>query len=431
MTDSPLLAHAVRYLEHWIGYRQRTLQVPGVVAALACDGKVLLERGYGLADLDAGTAMTADSVFPVASHSKTFTSALVLRLVDQGALRLDDTLGQWLPDVATGLQEARLCELLSHSAGLTRDGPDADFWLQTRGFPGTAELLGRTEGVLGRHQQFKYSNIGFALAGLVIEAARAASYDDVAHTELIDLLGLTSTTTDTVGVRLPVGYTSRRAGAAREPIPTPAAAALAPATGWCSTARDLCAFASALCDDDGLLRADTARAMRHVVWTGQNGDHDYCLGLMHTTVGERDVHGHGGSYPGFQTSTRFDAAAGLVAVALTNAIDGPAQELTKAMLSIVDAALKSSPGQPVEGIGGRYVSTWSVVDVVSFGGTLLAFDPELPDPVERRVELIDDAGGGGWTIARGSGFGSPGERVAFDHDGCRFAGMTMRRELAW
>ncbi|GAC1609953.1 MAG: serine hydrolase domain-containing protein [Mycobacteriales bacterium] len=429
MTHSAQFLDAVRYLEHWVGYRQQTLRVPGLVAALACEGDVLLSHGYGLADVHAGTAMPTDAVFPIASHSKTFTTALVLLLVDQGALRLDDPVGKWLPDVEPPLRDVKLGDLLSHSAGITRDSRDADFWLQTRRFPTAEELLDTAEGVLPPHQQFKYSNIGFALAGRVIEAASSASYDDVAHAQLIDVLALTDTTTDTVGLRFPVGYSSRRGGAAREPIPVPGAAALAPATGWCSTARDLCAFASALCDD-GLLRADTARVMRHVVWPGKNGDHDYCLGLMHTTVGERDVYGHGGSYPGFQTSTRFDAAAGLVAVVLTNAIDGPAQELTKSMLSIVDTALQCRPGQPAEGVAGRYVSSWSVVDVVSFGGTLLALDPELPDPVERRVELLDD-GAGGWTIARGSGFGSPGEQVVFDQAGCRFGGMTMQRERAW
>src|SRR3954471_6399824 len=97
-----LVDDAVRYLEHWLDYRQRTLQIPGLVGALALDGQLLLHRGYGLSDVEASTPMPADAAFPVASHSKTFTTALVLRLVEQGRLRLDDEIGQWLPDPPAG-----------------------------------------------------------------------------------------------------------------------------------------------------------------------------------------------------------------------------------------------------------------------------------------------------------------------------------------
>jgi CubicO group peptidase (beta-lactamase class C family) len=430
--DADLLSDAAHYLGHWLDYRRRTLQIPGLVGALAADGKLLLHRGYGLADLEAGTPMPADAAFPVASHSKTFTTALVLRLVEQGRLRLDDAIGQWLPGLPAGLLQVQVGELLSHSAGVTRDSTASDFWQLEGEFPDAESLAELSEAVLGRHERFKYSNVGFALAGQVIEAVCDDSYDAIAHRELIDVLGLIATSTDTTGRKSPVGYTARRGGADRRPLSLPSAAALAPATGYTSTAADLCTFATALCDGaSAFLGPELRRAMRRVTWPGQNGDQDYCMGLSHTTVGDRDVHGHGGAYPGFITSTRFLAADRVVAVVLTNAIDAPAQELTSTMLAIVDHAQSCGADDgTAAGVTGRYSAIWGTSDVVRLGGQLLVLDPDLPDPLERRVELTP-AGGGAWTITRSSGYGNPGEQVVFDGETCRYGGMTLRRELAW
>jgi D-alanyl-D-alanine carboxypeptidase len=429
--DTQLVKDAAVYLEHWLDYRRRTLQVPGLVGALAHDGELLLHRGYGVADVASGAHMSPDAVFPIASHSKTFTTALVLRLAEQGRLRLDDPVGRWVPEAAA-VSNVTVGELLSHSGGITRDTSDADFWQQDDAFPARDALPGRADATLRRHERFKYSNIGFGLAGLVIEAACDAPYADVARRELIDVLGLSSTSPDVVGRTCATGYTSRRGGAERQPLTVPDAAALNAATGYCSTAADLCTFAAALCDGPSdLLSEDSRRVMRHVVWPGENGDADYCLGLGHMTVGERHVHGHGGAYPGFITSTRFIAADRIVAVVLCNAIDAPSQELTSTMLGIVDHAL-SCNGAPIDcgPVTGRYAGLWGTFDVVRLGSRLLAFDPELADPLERRIELerIDART---WRITRSSGYANPGETVTFDGDTCRFGGMTVRRELAW
>jgi D-alanyl-D-alanine carboxypeptidase len=427
-----LLTDAVAYLEHWLDYRQRTLQIPGVAAAVASEGRLLLHRGYGCSDLATGAPMQPGTSVPIASHSKTFTTVIALRLVEQGRLRLDDRLGQWLPELTSAMQDVRVGELLSHSSGITRDSSDADFWQLEHDFPAAADLPALADLVLGRHTRFKYSNVGFALVGRVIEAVCGEPYDAVARREVLDVLALCDTSTDTVGRDCAVGNSARRGGAERRPLAIPAAAALAPATGYVSTVADLCAFATALCDGDSdLLGEDSRRVMRRVSWPGENGDQDYCMGLSHTMVGERHAHGHGGAYPGYLTSTRFVAADRLVAVALTNAIDAPAHELTSTMLALIDHAQQCEGTEPIPaGLTGRYSGLWGTSDVVRFGSRLLVLDPDLVDPLERRIEL-DRGPGDAWTIERSSGYGSPGQQVAFDGDTCRFAGMTLRRELAW
>ncbi|MDP9102247.1 MAG: beta-lactamase family protein, partial [Actinomycetota bacterium] len=203
--DVSLLADAAHYLDQWLGYRQRTLRLPGLVAAVGHDATLLLHGAWGQADVERGQAMTPGLPFPVASHSKMFTAALVLRVVEQGRLRLDDPLRSWLP--LTGpVGEATVGELLSHSAGVIRDGEDCDFWLLDRPFPSREELLAMAAPVLGRHERFKYSNVGFALLGEVVAAACGASYAEVARREVIEQLGLGGTHPDFGAGGCPVGY---------------------------------------------------------------------------------------------------------------------------------------------------------------------------------------------------------------------------------
>jgi CubicO group peptidase (beta-lactamase class C family) len=427
VTD-PRLGQVATYLDHWLGYRLRHLQIPGMVAAFAQDGELLLHAAYGLADVETGAAMTPGHVFPIASHSKTFTTVVVLRLVERGVLRLDDQLAQWLPELPSDLATVQLGELLSHSGGITRDSRDSDFWLLDKEFPTSDRLRQMAEAVLGRHERFKYSNIGFGLAGAVIEAACGASYDEVARREVLEPLSLRDTSTDTTDRDCATGYSARAGGQERRPLSVPSAGALAAATGYCSTAADLVTFATALCDDR-VLSADTLRVMTHIRWVGEYGDQDYCLGVSHTMVGERHVYGHGGAYPGFITTTRLDPQDRLVTVVLTNAIDGPAGELSKTMLALADYALQCEPGKASDDVTGRYGGLWGRADVVALGERLVCFDPDLPDPLERRMEL--ERTGDTWTITRSSGYGVPGEQVTFEGDRARVGGMTMQREARW
>ena len=89
---------ACAYFDTWLAYRRRLDRLPGIQAAVLHEGDVVLETAHGLADAGAGTALTTDHRFRIASHSKTFTATAVVRLADRGVLRLDDTLGQWVPD---------------------------------------------------------------------------------------------------------------------------------------------------------------------------------------------------------------------------------------------------------------------------------------------------------------------------------------------
>src|SRR5215475_5866795 len=116
------LRSAVDYIGSWLEFQLTGSQQPGVIIAIAHRGEIVAEHAFGLANLDTNEKLTPRHRFRIASHSKTFTSAGILKLREQRKLRLDDPVGQYVRDLHPEVAAQTIAQVLSHSAGLTRDG---------------------------------------------------------------------------------------------------------------------------------------------------------------------------------------------------------------------------------------------------------------------------------------------------------------------
>ena len=88
------LGHALDYIPRWIDHQMRLSEQPGVALAMTHKGRLVLERAFGEADAVKGVRLTPRHRFRVASHSKSFTSAGIMKLRERGKLKLDDAAGQ-------------------------------------------------------------------------------------------------------------------------------------------------------------------------------------------------------------------------------------------------------------------------------------------------------------------------------------------------
>ena len=426
---------AASYLDGWLAFRQRHLRIPGVQAALLHGGEVVLSTAHGHADVGRDVALTTDHLFRVASHSKTFTATAVLQLAEQGALRLDDPLRRWVPQLdGADAGDATLRELLAHTSGVIRDGEDSDHWQLIRPFPDEAGVLtlGRAPRVIERNERFKYSNVTYSLLGLVVEAASGQRYHDYVRANVVERLGLTRTGPELEPARsddYAAGYSALSYSDTRREIPHVDTYAMAAATGFYSTAEDLCRYFAAHCyGDERLLSDGSKRAMQHALWpVAQQKDARYGLGISVVKVGERDLGGHGGGYPGHSTRTLFDAETGLVASVLTNAIDGEADALVRTAVRLVDLA--ADPGEHAAAPEGaerfcaRLADLWGVGDVALLGGRLFLLDPTADDPVEAitRLEVVDDTT---LKVVDAPGTAAYGELIRYTFDGDRVASVS-------
>jgi len=423
-------AAAAPYLESWLEHQRRRLRVPGVQAAVRVGDRVVLDTALGVADVTTGEPLTPGHLFRIASHSKTFTATAVLQLVESGRMRLDDPIARWVPALTgTGLAEVTVRELLGHQGGVVRDGRDNDHWQLLHPFPDAAVLTGIAveEGaVFERNEHFKYSNIGYSLLGLAIEAVTGTGYDAWVREAVIDRLGLADTAPEWVPARAAdhaAGHTGLLDGEdARLTIPHVDTRAMAAATGFTSTARDLTTFGAAhFPGDDTLLSDASKRLMRRreseIRVHGGEPRH-YGLGMDLRTVGERQLAGHSGGYPGHITRTWIDPEARLVVSVLTNAIDGPADALARGLIGLLDLALAApeTADRPAEAelarYAGRFANLWGVTDVALLGGRLVLLHPGSPEPADDHLELTVE---GPDTLRQESvaGFGAPGETVDY------------------
>lgn len=428
------LRAALDYLPRWIEHQMRMVQQPGCAIAAAHRGRPLFELALGLADERNGEALTPAHRFRVASHSKSFTAAGLLVLRDQGRCRLDDPVGRWVDGLHPAVGRTTLAQLLSHSAGLVRDGADAGQWAQRRPFLDEAALRADlAQGpVIDANSRFKYSNHGYGLAGLAIEAITGEPYRDWIAREVVAACGLGHTQPDApIAPRTPfaLGHSTRLPLGRRVVVPSRMSTnALAAATGFVSTAGDLARFFASLAPQArrSLLSAEARREMTRRHWRDPQlaVDRGYGLGLMNGTQAGWDWFGHGGAFPGTLSRTVTLPALELTLSILTNASDGPAQLwIDGAMHLLQGFARYGAPTRRSAAWTGRWWALGGPVDLLPVRDRVLVANPAAAHPLLDASEIVPGRKGRDGalqgTIAQAVGVGSHGEpaRIEFDARG--------------
>jgi CubicO group peptidase (beta-lactamase class C family) len=138
------LEHSIKYIDSWLDIRYKTEDIPALAVAISHKGKILLNKAYGYADIDKKVKLTPQHIFRVASHSKTFTATVLMQLQEQGKLKIDDYAADYLPWLKTHKdkkwQKVTIRQLMSHGAGVIRDGQNSSFWQLERPFPDAKQL---------------------------------------------------------------------------------------------------------------------------------------------------------------------------------------------------------------------------------------------------------------------------------------------------
>ncbi|MEE4349367.1 MAG: serine hydrolase domain-containing protein [Pacificimonas sp.] len=188
---------------------------PGASVVVMEDGEIVYAGAQGLADLEAGTPLTPDTVLRLASITKQFSAAVMMQLVDEGRVSLDDPVSKFLPDYPQPGASATIRQLLNHSSGI-QSYTQIDGWMAGAG-PGraytTEELVAEFKDapvVSQPGEAFVYNNSGYVLVGAIIEAVTGKDWDVAVRERIAEPLGLE---TLAGGTRLPAdtlaakGYT--------------------------------------------------------------------------------------------------------------------------------------------------------------------------------------------------------------------------------
>jgi CubicO group peptidase (beta-lactamase class C family) len=322
---------------------------PAISYGIVRGGSLVHAAGFG-SRFAGGPAPDADTVFRIASMSKSFTASAVLLLRDSGRLALDDPAEKYVPEMAdwppvtADADRVTIRHLLTMTAGFPTDDPWGD---RQQGLPPDdfgSLLAGGVGSNWAPGTRFEYSNMGYAILGRVVAAASGVAYDEFVRTRLLTPLGMTRTgffAEEFSAPGLAVGY--RRGMGGWEEVPFDAHGAFAPMGGVFSSVSDLArwvtgfaaAFPPGSPDGDAggshPLRRASRREMQlpQVVtgWSrperlpgdGPRGPAYYGFGLFtdeDPALGR--VVSHSGGYPGFGSNMRWHPATGTGVIALGN-----------------------------------------------------------------------------------------------------------------
>ena len=341
-------------------YQQRGGQ-PGLAYGVVLGGELVHAGGLGQRRLG-GPPPDADTVFRIASMTKSFTAAAVLMLRDEGALALDDLAEEYVPELrgwppaTADAARVSIRQLLTMTAGFPTDDPWGDRQQGLALDEFAKFLAGGVRFAWAPGTRFEYSNLGYAILGRIITAVTDTAYPDFVQDRLMRPLGMTRTGYEAAAVTDPdglaVGY--RRAPAGWEEVPLDPCGAFAPMGGVFTCVRDLARWvagltgafppAASLVSDgsdgsDGRfpLRQASRREMqlpqaltgwdRPASFPVSGARSAYGFGLAVDDDPEFGrVVGHGGGYPGFGTFMRWHPATGTGVIAfgnLTYAAMGP------------------------------------------------------------------------------------------------------------
>jgi D-alanyl-D-alanine carboxypeptidase len=311
-------------------------QFSGAVLVIR-DGRTLFEGAYGLANREGNVANSLTTLFRVGSMNKMLTAVAVLRLVQDGKVRLDATLNTYLPDYPNAdlASKVTIHHLLTHTGG-TGDIFGPQFTanrLELREIEDYLRLYGTRSLQFPPGAQWTYSNYGFILLGAVVERVSGMTYDDYVAAKILAPAGMTSTAALPEEVVVPnrsVGYMWQSGKLVSNASTLPYRGT--PAGGGYSTVIDFARFADALRAHKLLDATHTALLLSGKVTIGQTPV-KYAYGFVDRVVFGRRFVGHSGGAAGMNGELTFEPNGGYTVVVLSNLSPPAATQIETFILS--------------------------------------------------------------------------------------------------
>jgi D-alanyl-D-alanine carboxypeptidase len=314
--------------------------IPGMTVALAKKGAMLYVQGYGTSDLATQQPAQPGIIFELGSITKQFTAALIMKLQEQGRLRVDDSIALYLPEYNFP-SAITLRMMLTHTSGLANftDFAQLGDWVR-HGVSEATVLTAVSQSPLQFQPgtQCSYSNSNFFALGTIIERLTGQSYAANLQQHIFQPLKMMNTYYSLPPAeQSAVGYTNNGSGLVPA-ILWDRSAAFA-AGGLSSTVYDIVAW------DDALINGKVVSPASFTAMTTSNGFQipgggSYGFGLALWTFNNRPIIWHNGQIGGFTAETAVFLDSGFTVVVLTNDQDADPDAV---VLQIMKAVCNSSP----------------------------------------------------------------------------------------
>jgi len=312
-----------KLIDVWLAYEKDYQDIPFISGVAVDDQEILWSGAFGNVNVENSIAGDENTMSSICSISKVFTATAIMKLVDQGKINLDDKVKDILPkySVIQNFPEGgsvTVRSLLSHTSGLPRDtthgywgGPDHPFPTENELFESLSSQ--KTEKPVGA--EVSYSNVGYALLGLIIEEITGATYENFVKSSIFEPLQMSNSVVEMqsslYGNKHAIGYTAANRYGKRKRANFYQVKAMQPAMGISTTALDLAKFAMwqfrlADASKPEIMRPETLKSMYKHQGTAKN-EHDRGFGyVVFTDKQGSDWATHGGVCPGYVSFLKMD-----------------------------------------------------------------------------------------------------------------------------
>ncbi len=318
-------------------------KIPGVSLAVIKDGKPLIVKGYGLANIEHNVPVKPETIFQSGSVGKQFTAFAVMLLVEEGKIALDDKIGKYLGDVPPGWTDVTVRHLLTHTGGFTDYPPKFDYrrdYTEDDLF----KMIKETPLAFAPGEKWQYSNLGYVTLGIIVRKASGKFYGDLLTERVFKPLGMSTARVisehDIVPNRA-AGYELRNGELKNQEWVSPTLNTTADGALYLSLT-DMIKWEDALAGGK-LLSKQGFEQMWSRVKLKNGKEHPYGFGWMIRTVNGHKVIEHGGAWQGFKSMIARYPDNKLTIIAFANSADMNPSSFATRIAEMLDPSLRPKP----------------------------------------------------------------------------------------
>src|SRR5579863_3292534 len=381
---APLDAAHLASIDAFINHEMALQRIPGLELGIYSRGKILIAKGYGLANVELNVPVKAETLMQSGSVGKQFVSAAIMMLVEEGKISLDDSITKYFPDAPTAWRPILIKNLLSHTSGLSeyespdRTGPNGPFYFRLDFTED--QLLNKIEALPIENPpgaKWNYRNTNYVLLGFLIHRVTGMFYAEYLAQRIFKPLGMTSTRLISDADIIPnraAGYQWEDGALQNQDWVSPTFNSTADGTLYFNVV-DLAKWDAALYTTQ-LLEQSSLNAM----WTvfklndGKPNGAGYGFGWFVATQNGHRIIEHSGGWQGFSCDISRYPDDSLTVVVLTNSDSARPDYMTRVIAGLADPPLLPEKLAPIADARPRLAaSLGSLLDNIAAGADIHRF----------------------------------------------------------
>jgi len=338
-----LAQDAAKKIDEFIANEMARQKIPGVSLAVVKDGKPLIVKGYGFANLEHQVPVKPETIFQSGSVGKQFTATAIMMLVEEGKISLDEKISKYLGEVPETWKDITIRHLLSHTGGMTDYPQDFDF---RRDYT-EDEVLKKAKEVpvaFKPGEKWAYSNLGYVTLGIIISKVTGKFYGDFLQERIFKPLGMTTARIINEADIIPnraAGYRLVKGEPKNHEWVSPTMNTTADGSLYL-TAVDMIRWDEGLANGK-LLKKTSFDEMWTPIKLNDGKTHPYGFGWALRKVNGHPVVEHGGAWQGFKAHIARFPENKLTVIVFANLIQANQGKLANGVAAIIDPELKQRP----------------------------------------------------------------------------------------